>query len=234
MQHKRFFINKYITNRKVVVEERGFINRLKNVLRIKEGERFFVFDKGDNEFLARVTKLDKTHCEIEALGKIENERKPRIQINIFQAIIKKDGFEWVVEKGTETGVSSFTPLITKRTIKTSLNFERLNKIAIEAAEQCGRNRIPKINEITTFAKAIKKVVDKNSLLLDVEGEKLSSFMRVFKNKKEINLFCGPEGGWSKEELVLAKENKIKIANFGPLILRSETIGPMVTAFILNW
>jgi 16S rRNA (uracil1498-N3)-methyltransferase len=234
MQIKRIFINQKINNSNIIIiKEKNIINRLKNVLRLKPNDSVIVFDNEKNEFLTKIRFINNYRCELKIIEKLSNQKNLEFKINLFQAIIKKDKFEWVVEKGTEAGISSFFPIITERTIKKSLNLDRLNKIAIEAAEQCKRIDVPKIYKITSFQDSIKMANKELSIILDPKGKKIKEYLNEIKKHKEINIFCGPEGGWSKKELSLAEKNNFKVIRVEPFIFKSETIAPLVPAIIFN-
>jgi len=234
MQIKRIFINQKINNSNIIIiKEKNIINRLKNVLRLKPNDSVIIFNNEKNEFLTKIELINNYCCELKVIEKLNNQKNLEFKINLFQAIIKKDKFEWVIEKGTEAGISSFFPIITERTIKKSLNFDRLNKIAIEAAEQCKRIDVPKIYKIISFQDSIKMADKKFSIILDPKGKKIKEYLNEIKRHKEINIFCGPEGGWSEKELSLAEKNNFKVIRMEPFIFKSETIAPLVPAIIFN-
>jgi 16S rRNA (uracil1498-N3)-methyltransferase len=233
MALRRFFLEQVISGRKLIIRDQELAQRLTKVLRLKVGDQIIVFDKLGSEFLAKIELLSKNRCELEIIEKRKNLSEPEKKIHLFQAIIKKDKFEWVIEKGTEVGVYSFTPILTERTVKFNLNFERLKKIAISATEQSGRVFVPIINKIKTFEEAIKENKENFLLFLDLSGEPIKKFFPDIQKAKEIYIFVGPEGGWSEKEIEIAKNNNAKIVNLGPRILRSETLAPVISTLILN-
>jgi 16S rRNA (uracil1498-N3)-methyltransferase len=230
---RRIFVKENIEKKIVEIGDKEVLHRLKNVLRLKIGEEIILFNDKNGEFLCKLNSMRSDLIIFENLKKLDNYTEPELKVNLYQAIVKKDKFEFLTEKVVETGVFSITPLITERTVKTNINILRLQKIAKEATEQSGRIYIPPIYEKTNFKDAIKN--EKFSLLLHPRGEKhLKTLMKEIKKLKEINIFIGPEGGFSEEEIQLAKECKAKIVNFGPRILRSETAPAVIIGFILNY
>ena len=144
--------------------------------------------------------------------------------------MKKDNFEFVVQKVTEIGANSIYPVLTDRTIKTNLNFDRLNKIIKEAGEQSGRIYFPNIFGITD----LKKInIDKSilNIVFDISGESLLDNVDFFKKYENINIWVGPEGGWSDNEIKFFKEKKFKIFNLNKNILRAETAAILGIGFI---
>lgn len=240
MRIKRIFVQeKVINKRNIIITEKGIIHRLKDVLRFREGETLNIFNYQYGEYFCKIKTICDKKIVLDVIKKLNTENiEPKIKINLFQAIIKKDKFEFVVEKTTEAGVFSITPVITDYTVKTNLNLERLNKIAIEAAEQSGRISIPTIKGITTFKNAIGGLKNNNQIstnfLFDIGGQPLKELIKYAKSKEEINIFVGPEGGFSEQEINLAKNLNIKIASFGTQIWKSETIGAVIIGYIINY
>ncbi len=233
MSLRRFFLEQVIQGGKLVIRDQDLTQRLTKVLKLKPGDQIIVFDKLGSEFLAQIELLSKDRCELTIIEKRDNLAEPKKKIHLFQTIIKKDNFEWVIEKGTEAGVFSFTPILTERTIKTNLNFERLRKIAISATEQSGRIFVPTINQIEKFEDSLEKNKNKFILFLDINGEPIKKFFPEIQKAEEIYIFVGPEGGWSDKEINLAKENNIRIVSLGPRVLRSETLAPVIATLVLN-
>jgi 16S rRNA (uracil1498-N3)-methyltransferase len=143
--------------------------------------------------------------------------------------LKKSNFELVVQKATEIGVGEIVPILCKNTVKTGLNLKRLEKIAKEAAEQSKRVTLPKIEKILSFKEAIEKARNFDlKILFDISGKNPSFLKRKVKN---VAIFIGPEGGWDKSEIELAKKENFEILNLGKLNLRSETAA-IVSSFLI--
>ncbi len=199
------------------------------VLKLEKGEKIELCDGKGLNALCEIKNLSKNSVlvNIEKVAKDETENKI---VFLFCAVLKKENFELVVQKATECGVNKIIPIITSRTVKTGLNLERLNKIAKEASEQSGRSTVPEISEPISFEKSLE-IINKNDLniIFDISGENLSG-----KISKNINIWIGPEGGWTPEELKKTKQNNFKIASLGPLTLRGETAAIVATYLVKNW
>jgi 16S rRNA (uracil1498-N3)-methyltransferase len=130
-------------------------------------------------------------------------------------------------------VSEIFPLVTERTEKRRLSkFERLNLIAMEAAEQCGRMKIPVIRHPANYDEIIGKLSN-GFIAYEYEGTRhLSDYEKDLQSAKEIQVIIGPEGGLSEAELELAKASKVKPFTFGPRILRTETAAIAALSLIL--
>ena len=196
------------------------------VLKLKAGEKIDLSDGKGTSAIAHITEIagKKLKAEIE---QVETAKEPNKQISLYCAVLKKENFELVVQKATECGVSKIIPIITSRTIKTGLNTERLRKIAKEASEQSGRNTIPEINEIENFEP--KKHQKENNYIFDISGEKINNF-----EKENINIWIGPEGGWTDEEIRVCQAHNFKIASLGTLTLRGETAAIISTYLVSNF
>lgn len=223
----RFFVENKVDGSEVKVCNPKMIHQWKDVFRLVKGDQVTLFDNTGFEFLAKVQKITKQEAVLEVLEKNKREPILKREVTLCASIIKKDKFEWVVQKATELGVSKIVPIISERTEKLNLNMERLQKIAIEASEQSGRVFVPKILFPIDIKESIKDLPGA-SFVLDMKGEIL------LKNDlpSEVNLYVGPEGGWGDKDRKLFEENKIKNISLGDPILRAETASISVLSLLL--
>ncbi len=234
MRLHRFFVNEMVGGRaKIVISDEDLLHQWKKVFRLVPHDNVIIFDGSGNDYQCKIETLSKERAEL-AVGAPRNIPATKKDLWLFVALIKKDHFEWVVEKGTELGVSHFVPIIAERSEKKDLNMERLSKIAKEASEQSGRGTVPEIHavmsledavasDISGMAGDISRNVAKNSpnkIALDPKGVAL--MREDFENKEPTALFIGPEGGWSEDELALFASKKVLVKNMGQQILRAET------------
>jgi len=223
MKKHRFFIEKIKTNNNnVIIENRELFNQIRDVLRFESGREFIILDNEGNEFACTLTKLQDRMIYAKVIGK--KYHKPILpEINLYCSIIKRNNFEFIVQKTTEIGLTNIIPIISKRTIKIKLNKFRLEKIAREAAELSEKFYIPKVYEPVSLKKSLELSKENDiNLFLDIKGESISSFDKDIKNSKKIGIFIGPEGGWQDDEIILAMENNFKLLNISPFTLRAET------------
>ena len=142
-------------------------------------------------------------------------------VHLAVGLIKKDRFEWLLEKAVECGALSITPLLLDRCLKKTLNLERSQKIVRTAAKQCGRSRFPKLNEPTSLDNYLN---DKSDLTvcLQSEGEiSLTTWQRE-KSPNKVSVLIGPEGDFSENEMNVIRDNNINIVSLGNRRLRTET------------
>ena len=202
----------------MVVHLPNFINQTKNVLRLKVGDTIVIFDNSGFDFKAQIEKYTKDSVTLSIIDKVRNSVGLERETWLFASIVKKDKFEWIIEKATELGVSHIVPLISSRTEKKEINSERLLKILVEASEQSGRATIPVLHDVLTLSSAISKYQDVKAIAWEPAAEKVSRDDL----KEVIGTYIGPEGGWTLDELELFKTNKIVLKSLGPQVLRSET------------
>ena len=229
MRTHRFFIEQEILDSgEVKVADKDLIHQWQKVFRLKTGDRVILFDGTGFDYVSEFVSLDRNNIVLKIVEKKKNENIPKKEIHLFQSIIKKDKFEWVLEKGTELGVSYFHPIVSERSEKKNINFERAEKIIKEASEQSGRGDFPKISELTDFEGALNN--NFVSIAFHPTGDKFDK--NDFEKEKILGIFIGPEGGWSDKELEFFKEKGIKILSLGSQVLRAETAAIAVSSLLL--
>src|SRR3989338_3475436 len=233
MRLNRFFVNENLNARDITIRDTDFINQIKNVLRLKNGDKLILCDGNLNEAVAEIVNLNKEFVELKILEIYKNQNEPASpaggperNIVLYCSVLKKENFEWAVQKAVEIGVKEITPIITARTVKLGLNRERLEKIIKEAAEQSGRGILPRLNEAIDFDEAIKSSKE-NGLNLFFQAGYLDIVHKWADRLKyrqcKIGVFVGPEGGWTEEEIKKAQSsNGFTIVGLGKTVLRAET------------
>ena len=196
----------------------GQTNYLGNVMRLGEGAELLVFDGSSGEWLACISEAGKKRM---ALTVERRTREPEAIPDVWLAFapVKRTQTDWLVEKATELGVAKLIPVITHRTIAERVKLERLGSIAIEAAEQCGRTRLPTIDEPVSLAKFLKQA-DRAIYFADEGGGEPPA--HAFKPGPAV-ILTGPEGGFTDDERAAIRgvSNAIPVS-LGPRILRAET------------
>ena len=203
-------------------------------------DEVLLFDGRGREAKGVITRLDREHFTVEIKEVYKSSGKESaLGIRLLQGILKGQKMDLVIQKTAELGVARIQPLVTKYTeVKITRKLERWQKIAIEAARQCGRNVAPVINEPVEFMDFFKSgpVAEENGLIKEPgiifwerggEGLKeiaarLQDADSRFKGTGCISLAVGPEGGFSEEEVSVAVNNGFYRAGLGPRILRAET------------
>ena len=223
----RFSIKKNIINNNTAIISGDNYKHIVKVLRLKSGDSLTLFDEDSMEYNGKIEKIDTKQITIIIENQILNNKESEIDINLIQALPNKSNkMDFIVQKATELGVKSISPVYTTRTnpsIKEKRN--RWEKIAIEACKQCGRANPPAIYPITEI-KNIYSNISTQSLNLFLYENSQNSLKNYFNNLLQlpgiINIIVGPEGGFTDEEVELAKNSNFHCLGLGPRILRTET------------
>ena len=216
----RLFVRSRLSKDARVELDGGQANYLGNVMRLSEGAELLVFDGDTGEWLARIADAGKKRMSLSVERKT---REPETIPDVWLAFapVKRSQTDWLVEKATELGAARLQPVITQRTIAERVKLERLNAIAIEAAEQCGRTRLPEIAEPLHLSRFLaSRDPARRVYFADEAGGEPA--MQAFQPGSSL-ILTGPEGGFTDEEraTVRAAENTVAIS-LGPRILRAET------------
>lgn len=159
------------------------------------------------------------------------DTEPPYQATVYQALVKGDKMETVIQKAVELGASTIVPVATSRAVvkldekDAKKKTERWQKIAEEAAKQCGRGRIPTVTIPMSFREAVRQAAEATLPLFCYEGEGTLPLPTLYQQvgaPETISLFVGPEGGFSTEEATFAKESSMRMCGLGRRILRTET------------
>lgn len=230
MRLHNFFIEEKIgDSSRIEVSDSDLVHQWRHVFRLNTGAIVVLLDNSGFEYTAQFTTLNYLKAEFVILEKRKNKFSPKKEIFLFQALIKTDKFEWILEKGTELGVSHFRPVITHRTVAKKLNLTRARKIVKESAEQSGRGILPSLYEPMKLEELLS-TYNFPYIAFDPSGKPWTH--KDFETTKALGILIGPEGGWSEQELSLIKEKNIPIVSLGTQILRAETAAIAVSALLL--
>lgn len=203
-------------------------NYLGNVLRLGVGGQLLLFDGAHGEWLARIVDAGKKRMTLAVVHKLRDQEAVP-DLTLAFAPVKRAQTDWLVEKATELGVARLVPVMTARTIVERVRLERLETIAIEAAEQCHRTTVPAIAEPVTLA-ALLKGIDRTLYFADEQGG--APAVTAFRPGPAL-ILTGPEGGFTDDERAAIRAAPMALAiGLGPRILRAETAAlAAVTAYM---
>lgn len=239
----RFFVPGSALAQQPVILTGDVAHQMRRVLRLAPGARVTLLDGEGWAYEAEVVAVTGKDVRLIVAARTEAAGEPRVSVTLHQAVLKGERFEWALQKGTEIGVSAFAPLVTERTIIDDLQAVegkrvRWQRIIREAAEQCGRGRAPLLLPGQLLRSAVKGPPQGEVLrLIPWEGERaltLSEALRGcnFSTDTRIELFIGPEGGFTEAEIDWAQRHGVKPVTLGPRVLRAETAGLVATAALL--
>ncbi len=199
---------------------------LTTVLRCHTGDLITVTDGGCRSYPGKIIRATRNEVSVEITGsgRISGAESP-IRIVLLQGLLKGNKMDLVVQKATELGVTEIVPVITERSqVRETRKIARWQKVAQEASRQSGRAYVPVIRDPFDIESVFSRrsVSGRGIMFWEKGGERLSMAIRQFEGSRRIELFTGPEGGFSEEEVRTAREKGFLTATLGRRILRAET------------
>ncbi|MTJ47194.1 16S rRNA (uracil(1498)-N(3))-methyltransferase [Dolichospermum sp. UHCC 0259] len=201
---------------------------LLRVLRLRDGDKFIVMDGMGKWWLA---KLQGEQGEI--LEPLEVKTELPVAITLMMALPKGNGFDEIVRCCTELGVTCIAPILSDRTLlnPSPQKLERWQRIASEAAEQSERTVVPTILPPVAFNTAIKENIATHRYICEARGDYPHLQQIINKTANEIIIAIGPEGGWTNQEIEIARESGFVPISLGRRILRAVT-APIVAISLI--
>jgi len=237
-------------------------HQVRDVIRLNIGEQLILLDNSGDEVLATVARINKASVEVYLFERRPGKREPAVRIILCQGMLKSTRFEWILEKGTELGVSVFSPIICHRSMAGlegtgSSKIQRWQRIIQEAAEQSGRSRLPELLPIRPLEDALNDISQDTLAIMPWEEEHALTLRdalnstyrspgdvgatlavarsvepRTLQPPPAVVLFIGPEGGLMAEEVALAQRHGVQVVTLGDRILRAETAAIATVANVM--
>ncbi len=211
-------------------------HHLKNVLRLKEGDKVECFSSNSPLYVCQLKEISKD----KTLLKIESSRhctaNPQVDVTLFQGLVKPEKFELITQKFCELGGSKIVPFSSQFTVAkaTALKQERLSKIIISACKQCGRTHLLEVANAVKFEQLLPLLRGYDAVLFANEKENNHTLKTVLAHlsPSKIALVVGSEGGFSAEEIArLNQEKNVFSLSLGRRILRTETAAIALSACV---
>mgnify|MGYP001098358682 CR=1 FL=1 len=219
------------------------------VLRLKAGDPVLVFDGSGYEYSGTVRRIagrrEAPVVEVSGGEARLGAAEPPFEVVLVQGLPKADKLEEIVEKGTEVGVTRFLPVRTERSLaqyspeKAEAKRLRLERIALSAAKQSGRSRVPQVLPFCDLAPGELNARLAGLVWIAFWERAAAPLRRVMEGLlkdgepgKGVALFIGPEGGFSEREAGMLEACGARLCSLGPRILRTETAGPVAAALVL--
>jgi 16S rRNA (uracil1498-N3)-methyltransferase len=221
MSNIRLFHPENITENTTGLLSKEHTHYVVNVMRLKRGSNINFFNK-DGEWLSEIVFLDRDRVEVKFLNKLKEPTK-NSNIELAICLVKKNPMDTILQKATELGVSKIIPIVSERTEVKELNFERANRIVVEATEQSNQLIPPQISEITKLKDFLKDLSGSSKLLFADVNSKDKLKAEALKEAKTLSVLIGPEGDFSpsERELILSNSNAVPFT-ISRNILRSDT------------
>jgi 16S rRNA (uracil1498-N3)-methyltransferase len=218
------------------VFDREETRHMASVLRLAPGDVVIAGDGQGREYTVRLEALGET-ARGSVLGVVETRRESPLAIALVQGVPKGDRMEQIIRAATELGVQRVLPALTERTVvqldagRWRERARRWQRVAREAAKQCGRGVVPDVEEPRRFAAWLDEVADLRLCLWEGESGPLAAALADHGAPASALIAIGPEGGLSLPEVEAARERGWRVAGLGPRILRTETAGPAAVAIV---
>lgn len=239
----QFFVEPWqIQGNRVVIVGQD-VNHIKNVLRMKIGEELAVSNGQDGrEYCCGITGLseDEVFCELRFIK--EDGLELSSKVTIYQGLPKVDKMELIIQKAVELGAHRIVPVAAKRCVvkldekKAKAKVVRWQAISEAAAKQSKRRIVPEVAGVMTFKEAIKEASTMDVKLIPYELSEGMAKTRELIEKvspgESVAVFIGPEGGFEEEEVAYAAEHGVEAITLGKRILRTETAGMTVMAWLV--
>ncbi len=241
---RRFYLDGEALSGERIVFEGALAHRLAKVLRMRPGDEVILFDGSGEDVRVRLDDAKDRHIDASVLERGPGPREPRLKLHLYQSITKGDRFEWLLEKATEIGVASITPLVAMRAVvKTATDgnrADRWRRIVVEATEQCERSAVPAIGAPRSFDDALRSAPGILLLPYEHAGDTAPSIHDVLDRRVDdvfalaaVSVFIGPEGGYDSAEIERARAAGVEIVTLGDRVLRSETAGIVAATLIMH-
>jgi 16S rRNA (uracil1498-N3)-methyltransferase len=245
--HRFFVPQSWIQGNRVIVTGRQ-AHQIARVLRMRTGDLVMVLDNSGWEIETQLLSVDPNVVTGEVQRRRLSQSEPRTKISLYQAVLKGSSFQFVLQKGTELGIVEFVPIIADRCVMSDLEAVekkrlRWESIIQEASEQCRRGRKPALRTAMLFPQVCEKVRHSGGLALILwEEERQTSLRFALRGTPQgqdqrsapfsVHLVVGPEGGFTRQEIVVARNYGLVPITLGPRILRGETAGLVAASAIL--
>ena len=204
-------------------------------LRLKAGDALVVFDGRGGEYEATIQRIDRDRVDVKLGAFHESEREPRLAVGLVQGLPEADKMDWIIQKSTELGIGWIQPVQCERSV-VRLSGERAarreahwRRVAIAAAEQCGRASIPDVRPTLGFMSWLAAPSETTRWMLDPAAAPLTAQPAA---PSLFELVVGPEGGFSEREHELLVARGALGVSIGPRVLRTET-APLAALAAIN-
>ena len=235
----QFFVESGQIGKDSVMIEGSDVNHIKNVLRMKPGEKIRISGPAGENYFCEIAEIEDSFVRASILEKDETGTELPNRIYLFQGLPKNDKMELIIQKAVELGAYRVVPVSMKRSVvkldakKADAKRKRWNAVSESAAKQSKRSLIPEVAPLMTYKEAVKEAAGYDMVLLPYESADGIRKTRELLGT-DIAVFIGPEGGFEDEEVELARENGAEIVTLGKRILRTETAGLcMLSALMLQ-
>jgi len=235
----RFFVTPEDVCGEEIFIRGGDAQHIGKVLRMRIGEKLTVCDTAGCDYFCEVSEITPDCVTLAVESSAPTISEPCVRVVLYVALSKGDKLDHIVQKAVELGASEIRLFTSKYCVvkwtdkDAEKKTERLCRIALEAAKQCGRGKIPQVFPPVPFSKMCKEASEHALPILCYEGERATSLRSVLETRfrDDIAVVIGSEGGFAPEEAELAVTEGLASVTLGPRILRCETAPSCVLSAI---
>lgn len=230
----QFFVEDWQIADSAVTIEGSDVNHIRNVLRMKAGEKVRISTSSGKNYFCRLSEIGEAMVQADILEELSEGTELPNKIYLFQGLPKGDKMELIIQKAVELGAYEMIPVSMKNCVvkldakKAENKVRRWQEIAKSAAKQSKRSLIPEIRTPLTYRQAVEAAKELDVVFIPYENERGMAATREaveqLKAGQSIGIFIGPEGGFALEEIELAKKEGMQLISLGKRILRTETAG----------
>lgn len=237
----QFFVDDAQIGREFVTITGGDVNHIKNVLRMKAGEKIRISNQQGRDYYCEISEVTDTFVQADILNEDAASTELPSKIYLFQGIPKGDRMETVIEKAVELGVYEIIPVAMKYCVvkldakKETAKVARWQKQAEAAAKQSKRSIIPKIHPVMSYREAVEYAMQCDVRLVPYENERgmqgTREALSTIKAGTSVSVMIGPEGGFAEDEIAQVKDS-MQVISLGKRILRTDTAGIAVMSMLM--
>ena len=232
MEIRRFFVEKNAINGDSVTIMGDEFLHMTKVLRYKVGFKAIVCANDGVENHCTIREIGKDYAILSIDKSVVVDRK-NVCITLYSGLLKNNKLDFVIQKAVELGVDRVVPFVSQNSAETKFAVERGERIALEAAKQCGSTYLSKVEPLEDFKQVLSEIKTYDQVLFAYEGEKRNSIKTSNLTGQNIALIVGSEGGFTAEETALAKDAGAIVVTLGRRILRAETASIVLAALTLE-
>ena len=228
---RRFYYPERIEIDTKIKIENELYNHIVNVVKIKKDENFIIFNSESGNFFCVLKNIENRFGELEVLYKLPEKEKNNFKISVYQCIPKGNILNEIIERNVELGVTSFTPIVSERTIKRTKELKkRWLEIIKHSTEQCGRTDLMKVNMPIMFNEIFNNHFQGKKLICYENSENIIN-IENFKGFNDFHIILGPEGGFTINEIEKANRNGFESISLGKNILKCLTANILAIGFL---
>src|SRR5688572_32077631 len=194
-------------------------------LRLKAGDALVVFDGRGGEYDAVIQRIDRDRVDVKGGAFRDVERESPFALGLVQGLPEADKMDWIIQKATELGTAWIQPVTCERSVvrlsgdRAARREAHWRRVAVAAAEQCGRTRVPEVRPTLGFPSWLAEPADTPRWTLSPDGAPIGERAQP---PSPLELVVGPEGGFSERERQLLDHAACEPVSIGPRVLRTET------------